>query len=324
MYYVIVNEKCNGCGGCLESPYFIENSDGFAEVKKGTIVTDSLIAAIKEIIGVCPCGAIELRDDGKGNVTLEDVKKQTIEKLKNVKTVPTVSISDVELKEELFFVNADFDWNYESGVGFNSYESAKRDLKSTVYPMWSRRKEYAYDVLLRYINLDLKKYWSDTDEQSVYKQKTNEIIDILESAEQQLRCIGVKESQLDTLVEVDIKLHEYYTLYLYDGEHAAKKWAEWAENKMDGYGIDSILDKAHIYGFDEYKDTIFGKTKTIRKYGYEGQGNVSDAFRKLVLHQCNIASYKDACESVNRIIDDYNESMEELIRRKIQEIKALP
>ena len=33
-----VNEKCNGCGGCLETDYFEETSEGFAKAKEGIII----------------------------------------------------------------------------------------------------------------------------------------------------------------------------------------------------------------------------------------------------------------------------------------------
>ena len=323
MLILNVNEKCNGCGGCLETDYFEETSEGFAKAKEGIIISKNDTSLVHEIIENCPCDAIDLIEDGKGEKDLKHILEEAVNKLKSVENIPEVNEDDIEFNPNCFLISIDHDF-IEDYNEYHSYDSAFSHMRSEFYPIWNMRETYAYDAFQLYIKRDLRRYWSDTEENSVYYIKKKELADILNTIKNQLTSLGVKSIDFEKFTAIDIKLDEYAIMSLCDSEQAAKSWAGQVAEKMDKYGgINSILHAGKVERCTSYKDTLFGNTKEVTRWMYDGCWDVRDKFIDTLLHDMQFVAKLEADKKVNAIINSFNKELDKFVDEHVQQLEQL-
>lgn len=314
MINVHVNEKCNGCGGCLNSDYFEEMDNGDVQTKAGVIISDNALDELTRLSQDCPCQAIVIESKNK---TEEEITKELRAYVEQIKDVEHVNLDDVKLDENRHSIRFDYHISYGED-GFSSYDRAYSALRSEIHNIWDDRKDYALSEAQKYVNNDLRKFWDVNYPNGIYVETQNSIKNAVHAISNGLMSIGaIKDSLSEKNYRVEFT--EWTTRWLLEPECLSKEWAQAVYDRLDYNSMLVALHKSKIEPYQDYVDGLFGKVKEKTMWGYSQGYNSEENIGKQIVHELRHVSYSGAKKAINEIIDEYNKQLEE-IRKKLDDL----
>lgn len=317
MIDIKVNDKCNGCGGCLDSVYFEEMDNGCAQIIPGTIIPDSALDELKTIRDECPCQAIDINSKRKSSREIADELLSYIDEVKEV-----IHISDVDeiaMDPKRHWIKFDVHLSgYEDG--FRSYDGAYNALRSEIHRIWDDRKDYALNEAQKYVNEDLRKYWDIKYEEGIFAETQEKLKNAVYAISNSLLVSNLIERPLSE-EDYSVRFTEWITRQLLEPECLSKKWAQEVYDLMDYNAMLCALHKSEIKPYETYETGLFGKMKDVTRWGYSGTYNSEEYIQEDIKNRLARVSKYEAKTEINGIIDEYNKQLSEIKSRLVQLVK---
>lgn len=338
MKQIKVSSKCNGCGLCIvNSPYFQENDEGYAQPVPGKAIKASDINAVTKTADECPEKAISIIETGQATAAGKDGVNQIIEALKkqcNSISVKKVGISDVNLNAKDYSINIPFS-SKEYIRDYTSESSAKSAAREEFNRLCY--SESAYRPLIKKVFVEykvnvLKPYYTCEDvPESIYYQY-NEI---------------VRKQLADAYAEVGVlvgdgKLPKTWTAFSVYPK--AKDWSieslrEFDERSTCSGIIDDFKSRGEYTSLNWYVDRmdydydeqyvgegLFGKSKYKKMYYFYGFNDearefVDDLMGSIDSMSSDIA--EGAADLINFAFKEFEEELKKAYMSKIDELKKI-
>lgn len=315
MISIYVNEKCNGCGGCLESSYFEEKDIGYAQVKRGAVIPDSALDELQAIGNDCPCQAIIIESKKK---SAEDIASELLGYINEIPNVSKIeNVDDISMDKKKHWINFDYHIPY-SNDGYSSYDRAYDSLRSEIHCIWDDRKDYAFTEAQKYVNEELRKYWDIEYSEGIYAQAQSRLKNAVHAISNCLVDFGAITSGLSEK-DYNVNFTEWTLRQLLEPECLSKKWAEKVYDMMDYNNMLIALHKANIESYEDCVEGLFGKMKDKTRWKYSEGYAAEDEIREIILQKLIIVSEYDALYAINEIIDEYNKQLDEK-KNKLKEL----
>lgn len=271
----VQRNKCNACGMCmLECNVLHEDSAGIVEVIGEGIIADADVGKIKDVIELCPTGALSLIEDSINVAAriaeLKNKMKEPLTFTPPSKDNYAFSLEDKDqYAEELTrssSASVDGDWEYN----YKSYESAKsageRAFRDEIY---SQADALGQQVIVMYEQRKMNKVARYAETNGNYKYGVHQRLI------KKLRAfVNEIESYTGKKISLPSNFYNFYTKdteYIDNLQDHANKWvAEGFKENMKPASefytcvktdkTDDYVKVSHWFGDDEYK--------TVKKYAY--------------------------------------------------------
>lgn len=292
---IISNDKCVGCGACLNyKKVFEETSDGKAKIKGEGIVDQEELSIVTEIADLCPENAILL------DTTYTNVDKKVIfDKLDKLISfqVPLPEYKDIDFSE----VSSSFETScsrYISPYTYKSERAAEKEAMSQLKNgVFNRFESIGKHLLHDYQEQILSRILTYDHSESNYAWKTNKgLSDELLALRQQIESArGSKLSLPKDYTTIDIspdfsRTQEKNNFSLYVFTHISETYLpnQMRENVESPDWYDSWIDIDYMEdyrGKDVYNFNIADAVLQIKEHYFQGAYPAVEEYVKKQLSQ---------------------------------------
>lgn len=278
---VVQTGKCTSCGMCtVDCDLLQETMDGTVEVVSPGIIPEGQLEKIKEIVSLCPSGALFLKDDNfDANKALQELKVKLKEPLKLSPPSKSDYRWEIDEKDEFVkelpvpYVSGEDDYCYKSPSDARSagkqafrdeiYSQADALAQQLVVSYWQRK----LNAVVRYAEV------GGNFKYETHRQLANKLKSYIHEIE---TCTGKKLSLPSDFLKFYTKDTEYI-------EHIQEKPNDWLANRIrenlpsasefyDSIKTDSeerFVTVSHFFGDDTHevkKRYCYSLTKAIERF----------------------------------------------------------
>lgn len=179
-----ISDKCNACGLCTAmTDLIVSDEHGFACSVENMFTDGQKAEKIKEVIDICPVGAISEEDVGnttkQGKEGLAELKNSLKNKLEGIKK-PKITKDDIKFNADQY--NAEVgEYNNSSSYEYNSDSAAeKAALREFDRGAYSQYRKIILSIFVQYKNDKLKPYYT-FDENSFYYKNNQNYVKVLKN-----------------------------------------------------------------------------------------------------------------------------------------------
>lgn len=323
---LIISNQCIQCGSCLGlgTDWLEESADGTVTAKNG-VFADANDPKVKELISICPVGAISVDT----SIKMEDgytILRQLINDLENLIEIPAPSREDLKFNVD----NYPFNIPYPGGEGRYHYSSeraaqnAAEDEFNRI--MYSKIDQIILQIISAYRVKKMTPYFSkEWDRGSVYAIHNTKITKLLQQAKDILERGGINSLPSDFFSFEIYPDNELTWKMLNKGELLSDEMIGTVRSEIDG----SLSSYSYHYDTDEMDsydgEGLFGKSKYKTKYCYR---NVYSACKELAGDIKSACRYKDdaienrAITFASDLINVYNKEASRILKEKVETLKS--
>lgn len=193
-----ITDKCNACGLCTAmTDLIVSDEHGFAHPAENMFTDRQNAEKVKEIIDICPVGAISEEDVGntskQGKDGLMEIQKVLKNKLESIEK-PKITKDNIKFNAEAYDAEVG-EYNNSSRYEYSSDSAAERAaLREFDRGAYSQYRKIILSIFVQYKNDKLKPYYT-FDENSFYYKNNQNYVKVLKDILTEAR--NITNNQID-------------------------------------------------------------------------------------------------------------------------------
>lgn len=326
---IIINEKCIGCGLCLNNTFIDETIDGKAKPSGAGVLSSEQIEQAYEIVEKCPVKAIIIEEISIKNK--KEIEKFLDSKPESLKLpVPPKSNFKFDASEVYIPIpsNTGREYDYQYTSSKKAIEAAKEVIRKN---MFGNRVGIVQDIIGNYLTENFSSYVDYKESESNFFYSANHqaqnILDMMVGEVLGANPdIAIPENLKTISTRPTNKKDDLGVGALTGGLlNTAPRIID--ELSDSCYSLQSYAEDADWDDMETYTTGAFGKEKIVNKYCYTGIYNayqsIANDIRSALGWSFEENVIDHAYDSMQYIIGQYEKKLIEELKEKARQLKGL-